>query len=185
MAPTLCAVRLLLVRSIAAVIGAAILAVASSVGLRELVWAGFAALALSEVFALAELTRRHESAGARALLGTSEAMCGLGVSLLEPAAILVALAQVLYSVISSGIATVSLSLGKPLEQPRGEALRRLLSVAANGGLCVIALQAAGALDTRAALELSTRDLALLCMALVVVGSARALGDLALKAKWTK
>lgn len=165
--------------------GAAALVVAQLAQSREAVWAAFVLLAIAETLALASLTRRHESPSSRALLGLGEALPGLAVSLLEPAAMLVALAQVVYSVIASGIATVSASLGKPLGQPHGEAMRRLLAVAANAGLGVIVLEAAGAWTTHAILGLGTREVALLCMALVVVGSARALSDLAMNAKWTK
>lgn len=178
-------VKLLLARSFIAFTGAALLAAAHIFDRREALWAALALLVLAEVLALAGLRTRCEGAGTRALLGMSESVCGIGVSLIEPAAILVALALVVHSVVASGIATVSLSLGKPLAEPRGEFMRRLLSIAANSGLCVIVLQATGAVDSRKALELGARDLALLCMALVIIGSSRALADLALNARWTK
>jgi len=178
-------VKLLLLRVLAALCGAALLALAFGLDSRTL--ALFAAIALicSEALGLAGVAARHESALSRALLGTCEAICGLAVSLVEPTAMLVALTLVVYSVIASGVATVSLSLGKPLAQARSEAMRRLLSAAANVGLTLIVLQAANRFNVEEALGVVPRDLALLCMALVVVGSARTIGELALKAQWTK
>ncbi|MCC6150211.1 MAG: hypothetical protein IT461_08175 [Planctomycetes bacterium] len=177
--------KLLILRNVAALCGAAVLALAFGLDSRML--AMFAAITLigAEALGLAGVAARHESAFSRALLGTCEAMCGLAVSLIEPTAMLVALTLVVYSVIASGVATVSLSLGRPLAQARSEPMRRLLSAAANIGLTLIVLQAADQLNVEAALGVVPRDLALLCMALVIVGSARTIGELALKAQWTK
>ena len=184
-APYPCGVKLLILRTVVALCGAALLVLAF--GLDSRVLALIAALGLlgAEAVGLAGVTARHESALSRALLGTCEAVCGLAVSVIEPTAMLVALTQVVYFVIASGVATVSLSLGRPLAQARGEPMRRLLSAAANVGLALIVLQAANHLNVESVLGVSPRDLALLCMALVIVGSARAIGELALKAQWTK
>jgi hypothetical protein len=183
--PSLCSVKPLLLRTLVALCGAALLVLAYGLDSRTL--ALFAAMALlgAEALGLAGVTAKHESALSRALLGTCEAVCGLAVSLIEPTAMLVALTQVVYSVIASGVATVSLSLGKPLTQARSEPMRRLLSAAANAGLAMIVLKAANQLSVQTVLGVSPRDLALLCMALVIVGSARTIGELALKAQWTR
>ncbi|CAG0980595.1 hypothetical protein PLCT2_01882 [Planctomycetaceae bacterium] len=199
--PSLCGVKPLLLRTLVASCGAALLVLAYGLDSRTL--ALFAAMALlgAEALGLAGVAAKHESALSRALLGTCEALCGLAVSLIEPTAMLVALTQVVYSVIASGVATVSLSLGKPLTQARSEPMRRLLSTAANIGLCIIVLQASGVLSPEGVFDLrprnvdvlnswrnlgmGPRNLAMLCMALVIVGSARSIGELALKAQWTK
>lgn len=200
-AVTLCPVKLLIPRTLIALTGAALIAVAYGVDSRAVALAGGCALLLAETLALAGLVSEHESPAQRALLGVCEAAAGLAISLLEPAAMLVALAQIVYSVIASGMATVSASLGKPLAKPRSEAMRRLLGVAANAGLCLIALRAAGVLSPEGAFDLRPRNvgvldtwrnlglgphnLALLCMALVTVASARTITELAMSAKWTK
>ncbi len=183
--PSLCGVKPLLLRTLVASCGAVLLVLAYGLDSRTL--ALFAAIALlgAEALGLAGVAAKHETALSRALLGTCEALCGLAVSLIEPTAILVALTQVVYSVIASGVATVSLSLGKPLAQSRSEPMRRLLSTAANIGLTLIVLQAASQLNVEATLGVKPRNLAMLCMALVIVGSARSIGELALKAQWTK
>ena len=178
-------VKLLLLRTCVALAGASLIAAAFWADSRTLALAGAISLFAAEALALGALRAAHESPSERALLGVCEAASGLAISLLEPAAMLAALGQIVYSVIASGMATVSASLGKPLSKPRSEWLRRLLGAAANAGLCLIALQAAGVLETRAKLGLATRDLALLCMALVIVASARTITELALSAKWTK
>jgi hypothetical protein len=183
--PYSCGVKLLLLRTVAALCGAALLVLAFGLDSRVLALVAAIALIGAEALGVAGVAARHESAPSRALLGMCEALCGLAVSLIEPAAMLVALTQVVYSVIASGVATVSLSLGRPLAQARGEPMRRLLSAAANIGLCLIVLRAANQLSVESALGISPRDLALLCMALVIVGSARTIGELALKAQWTK
>jgi hypothetical protein len=178
-------VKLLIPRILAALVGATLILAAFWADSRALALAGAVALLLAEALALAGLRSAHESPASRALLGVCESACGMALSMLEPVAMLVALTQIVYSVIASGMATVSTSLGRPLPKQRGESMRRMVGAASNIGLCMIALQAAAVFDVQRDLKLSPRDLALLCTALVVIASARSITELALSTKWTK
>jgi hypothetical protein len=182
---SLCPVKLLVPRILAALIGAALIVAAYSADSRALALSGAIALLSAEVLSLLGLRSAHESPASRALLGVCESACAIALSLIEPAAMLVALTQIVYSVMASGMATVSVSLGRALPKQRGESMRRILGAAANVGLCLIALHAAAVLDVQRELKLSARDLALLCTALVVIASARSITELALSTKWTK
>lgn len=141
-------------------------------------WAG-------EALGLVQLGKRFEAPAARTLLCASEAMCALGVSVFLPQAMLVALIQVVYALVASGIGTVSGAQGKPLSQPRSEPVRRLLAAFANVCLALTLFAPAQGYDLKVLVGLNAADLSLLCAAVVALAGVRSITELGMAAKWGK
>ncbi|KAA0216895.1 hypothetical protein EDM80_03905 [bacterium] len=141
-------------------------------------WAG-------EALGLVQLGRRFEDPVARTLQCACEAMCALGVSVILPQAMLVALIQVVHALVASGIGTVSGAQGKPLPQPRGEPVRRVLAAFANACLALTLFAASQGYDVQTMVGLSGTDLALLCAAVVALAGIRSITESGLAARWGK
>lgn len=165
-----------------AALGVILLGLALGLDLRWFAAAAAGAFGAAELMGLALITQRFESAAARTLLGVCECLCALSVSLLVPAAMLVALIQIVHALIASGIGTVGTMVGHSAHSPRGEFFRRFLAGMANTGLALIALSAADQFDLQKHLGLDGHSLAMVCAAVVLIASVRSITELALAAK---
>jgi hypothetical protein len=140
--------------------------------LLETVWLagpGVVAAAVSDVVGILQARARFPLPADRALRGAAEALPALGVAALEPAAIGITIAVVIYALMANGIHTAGVARGANVSAGFGETMRRVLTSAASLMVLALPLAATSNLDLAARAQLSSLAVAGIGFGLAALG----------------
>jgi hypothetical protein len=147
--------------------------------LSESVWLagpGVAAAAAADLIGLLQARMRFGLPVERAFRGAAEALPALGVAAFEPFAMGLAVMVILYALIASGLQTLATARGVAPSRKATETLRRALTCAASLAVLSLPLAATTGFDLHGRLGVSSRLVATLAAALVLLAGTVALLD---------
>ena len=168
--------RLLHLRLAFALVGLLALLAAALLEAAWLAGPGVVAAAASDLVGLLQARVRFGLPVERAFRGAAEALPALGVAAFEPYAMGLAVLVIMYALVASGLQTLATARGVAPSRNATETLRRALTCVASLAVLGVPLAATTGFDLPGRLGFSSRMVALVAAAVVLLAGTVALVD---------